>query len=167
MLVALAIQFPLAGLAVLLEWSQRKKRPPARREPLVSRGLEAERPAAPRTEQPTARRAERLEPPAESAAPSREPSAPRPELTAVTPSPIPAKPLAPPVPAEVSVPPLEVRETAVREAELAPAAEVERPKIAEVQPRDEVVQPAETPGQPMTEAPVQAQRRQQIGRAHV
>ena len=162
MLVALAIQFPIAGIAVLLEWSQRKKRPPARREPLVSRGLEAERPAAPRTEQPTAPRAERLEPPAGSAAPSREPSASPPELTAVTPSPIPARPLAPPVPPEVSEPPLEVREGAAQEGELTPAAEAEHPEIVEVQPGGEVAPPAETLGQPMTGAPVQAQRRQPI-----
>lgn len=162
MLVALAIQFPLAGLAVLLEWSQRKKRLAARREPLAPRGLEAERPAAQRAEQPTPPPVERPELPAERAAPPREPSAPPPELAAVTPPPIPAEPSAPPGPAEVSAPPLEVGEAAAREAELAPVEEAERPEVVEVQPRVEVAPPAEAPQPPMTEAPVQAQRKQPI-----
>jgi len=162
MLVALAVQFPLAGFAVLLEWSQRKKRPTARRERLMPRGLEAERPAAQRAEQPIAPRVERPEPPAERAAPPREPSTPPPELAAEIPPPIPAKPSAPPVSAEVSTLPLEVREAKTREEELAPAAEAEFPKVVEVQPVVEVAPPVEASQQPITEAPVQAQRRQPI-----
>jgi fused signal recognition particle receptor len=162
MLVALAVQFPLAGFAVLLELSQRKKRPTARREPLVSRGLEAERPAAQRAEQPTAPRVEKPEPPAERAAPAREPSALPPELATATPPPIPAQPSAPSVPAEVTPPLVEAREPAAREEELAPAAEAERLEGVEVQPEVEVAPPAEAPVQPTTEVPVQVQRRQPI-----
>jgi len=162
MLVALAVQFPLAGFAVLLEWSQRKKRFAARREPLIPRSLEAERPSVQRAEQPTAPLVQRPEPPTERPAPPREPSAPSLEPAVVTPPPIAAKPSAPSIPAEVTPPLVEVREPAARQEELAPAAEVERPEAVEVQPGVEVVPPAEAPRQPMTGAPVQAQRRQPI-----
>ena len=162
MLIALAVQLPLTGVAVLLEWSRRKKRPAVRSEPLMPNRLEAERPAAQRAEQPTAPRAERPELPAERAVPPDEPSVPPPELAEVTPPPIPAKPSAPSVPAEVTPPSVEVREPAAQEEELAPAAETERPEVVEVQPGVEVVPPAEASRQPITEAPVQAQRRQPI-----
>src|SRR6266478_4988117 len=111
--VALLVQVPLAGLAVVVEWSQRKKRAAPRREPLVSRRPEAERPAARRAEQPPA--------------PPREPSA-------ITPPQAPPKP---PVPAEVKPPPIEAREPAAPAEELGPPAEGEPAEIVEVQPEVE------------------------------
>ena len=161
-LVALLVQFPLAGLAVVVEWSRRKKRPAARREPLGYRPPEAQRPVARPTEQPTALRTERPEPPAERAATPREPSASPPEPSAERPPRIPPKPSAPPVPAGVSPPPFEVRQSPALKEELAPTAEAGRTEVVEVQPGIEVVPPAQAPRQPMTDAPVQAQPRQPV-----
>jgi fused signal recognition particle receptor len=70
------------------------------------------------------------------------------------------EPPVPSVPAEVAQPPVEVRKPAEQEEEFAPA--VQRAEVAAVQPEAAVVPPAQAPRQPITEAPVQAPRRQPI-----
>ncbi len=139
--VALLLQFPLAGLAAVVEWSQRKKRSALRREPLVARRLEAERPLVRPVGRPTVPPVERPERPAERPVPPREPPAP-------------------PPPTEVALPPVEVGESVAREP--APAAEAKPAEVVEVQPQVEVVPPTETPRERTPEAPVEAARRQPI-----
>jgi fused signal recognition particle receptor len=158
MLAALAVQFPLAGLGFVVEWNQRKKRPAAHREPLVSRRPAVERAALP-TEEPTAPRVERPEPPAK---PPSALSAPPLEPTAATrpESQIPPEPSTPSL--EVAPLPVEVPEPAARKEELEPAAEAQRPAVVETQPEAEVPPPAEAPRQLLAEAPLKPQPRQPI-----
>ena len=162
--VALLLQFPLAGLAVVVEWNQRKKRPAPRREPFAARRSEADRPAARGAEPPTTPPVGRGEGLAERATPPPEPSAPPLEHAAATPPEpqIPPKPPESPVPADVTPPPLEVHEPAARKEEFAPSVKEEHAEVVEVRPQVEGVPPAETPREPVSEAPFQAQRRQPI-----
>jgi fused signal recognition particle receptor len=163
MLVALAVQFPLLSLAIAVEWSQRKKRPAAPRAPLVSRLPDAVRPPAPRAQQPTAPRTERPELRVERATPAREPSEPSAPSALTPPQPeLQPEPSARPIPAEVTPPPVEVHEPAPPDEQLAPAAETERAPVVEVQPEAQVVSPDEAARQPVTQAAVQAERRQPI-----
>jgi fused signal recognition particle receptor len=97
MLIAVAIQFPLVGVAFLAEFSQRKKRPRAeraRRPPTVAPPEAIERPAAP--------------PPEHVAAPP--------------PQPVPAEEISPP---QVPIPPAEAEVEAAREQAEAEARRVE------------------------------------------
>ena len=158
MLIALAVQFPLAGVAVALEWSSRKRRPVVRPEPLMPRGPEIEWPAGQRAEQPIPPRTERPEPSAERPARPREPSAPPVEPTAVAPPQprVSPQPRVPSVSAEVTPPPAEVGKPAAQEEKVAPAAQPT--EVVESQPEVMVAPLAEAP---ITEVPVQAQQRRQ------
>jgi fused signal recognition particle receptor len=162
MLIALAVQFPLAGIAVAFEWSSRKRRPVVHREPLVSRGPEVERPAAQPAKRPATPPAQRPELSAERPAPSQEPLAPSTGPAAVTaPQPwVSPEPPAPSVPTEVTPPPVEVRKPAVREEEF--ASEVQRAEVVAAQPEAAAVPPAQAPRQAITETPVQAPRKEPI-----
>lgn len=110
-LIALAAQIPVAALAILTVFSQRKKLSPPREEPVAAR-REVVRPAAPIP-------AERL--PRERPAPQAPPAAalPREAEPEVTPAPV-----APPSPREVAPPP--VIETLPAEQAAAEAAAPER-----------------------------------------
>jgi fused signal recognition particle receptor len=158
MLIALAVQFPLAGIAVAFEWSSRKRRPVVHREPLASRGPEVERPAAQPAKRPATPPAQRPGLSAERPAPSQEPLAPSTGPAAVTaPQPrVSPEPPAPSVPTEVTPPPVEVRKPAVREEEF--ASEVQRAEVVAAQPEAAAVPPR----QAITETPVQAPRKEPI-----
>jgi fused signal recognition particle receptor len=160
--VALLLQIPLAGLAAIVEWNQRKKRPAVRRELLAVRGPQADRQVMGTAERPPAPHVERLEPRPEPTAELPTQSAPPVEPAPAALEELPSTP-APSVPehaAEVSPLPLEVREGVAREAESALAAKSEVTKVAEVERQVEAV--AETPPEAVTEAPIEAPRRRPI-----
>src|SRR5437764_13410239 len=74
--VALFLQIPLAGLAFVVEWNQRKKRAISPREPLAARRPEAGRPAARPPQRPAAPPVELAPEIGERPAPPVEPSPP-------------------------------------------------------------------------------------------
>jgi fused signal recognition particle receptor len=133
-LIALAIQVPLAGAAIVVEWSRRKKRPAAGYAPLPSQRPQAERAGALPVERPPTPALERRVPLAEPALPSIEqPSVPPAEPSVTPPEPEISAPLpSPPPPAEAALPPKEMQEAAAQQASTFAAAEPQ-PKI-EVQP---------------------------------
>lgn len=155
--VALLLQIPLAGLAAVVEWNQRKKRAISRREPVAARRPEAERPSVSPVGRPAAHPVERPSEFGERPAPPVEPSPP-----SVAPPPEPQPELATePSRTEVQVTPTspsEVAEAAALEAESA-AAEAKAREMAQVQPGPELA--PETPGE-LTQAPAEPQRRQPI-----
>ncbi len=142
MLLALLVQFPLAGLAFAVESSQRKKRPTPEREPIAARRPEAERPSPQPAERPSVTPRE-------------------PQIT-----PIPAPPpveIAPPPPAEVAPPPAEVAEPAVPEKEAAPTVEAQAPVVPEIPPAVEVAPPVGAPPpEQMPEVSAEVPRRRPI-----
>ncbi|MBV8774924.1 MAG: signal recognition particle-docking protein FtsY [Deltaproteobacteria bacterium] len=156
--VALLLQIPLGGLAVVVEWNQRKKRAISAREPLAARRPEAARPRVSPAERPAAHPIERPSDLDEATAPPVEPSHPL-----VEPAPEPQRefpPEASRTEPQVSPPlPAEVDEAAALEAERAAAAEAERRELAKVQPAPELA--PEATGE-LKQTPVEPQRRQPI-----
>ena len=160
--VALLLQVPLAVLAVLFEWNQRKKRPSVRRERLARRLPQVEPEVVRTVEQPTALTVERPERLAEPAQPPRTPSDSALETAPATLQELPTPPM-PSVPshaAEVSPLPAGVREGAALEEEPVAAEKGEPAKVAEVEPKVEVE--PQTPPEPMKEALTEPQRRRPI-----
>jgi fused signal recognition particle receptor len=123
--VALVVQFPLGVLAFAVEWSQRKKRPTARRQPQASRRMDAERSALSPLERQSEPGARKPEPPSVPPPLPSEPSELAPEPAATDKAP---EPQVVPVPsaalqAELSPPAIEIREPEHRES--APEVEAE------------------------------------------
>jgi fused signal recognition particle receptor len=153
--VALLLQVPLAGLAAAVEWSQRKRRPTMRREPLTVQRPEAVRPL----ERPTPAPVERPTRPREIVVPKREPSVPAPLAAAPEPAPQ-AAPEVPTLPepevaipaAQATPPSMEAGEHAPHLAEPAPMPQAEPTVAVE----------AGTTADVTATTPVELQRRQPI-----
>jgi fused signal recognition particle receptor len=129
--VAVLLQIPLAGLAVVVEWNQRKKRPRSRGGPLAARRPEAERPAITPAERAPALPVERPEQIGQAAppvGPSTAPLEPAPTAPPERPSPEPQPAVT--TPAEAAPPAVEFREDAAREAEPTEAEEAEPQEAA-------------------------------------
>jgi fused signal recognition particle receptor len=153
--VALLLQIPLAALATVVEWNQRKKRAVRRPEPVVGRqpkvDLELTRTGA----EPTAPPIEKAESPGPAAPPQAPPisphgvvQAPREEFQS---------PAAPSEPAQPDEAPGVHEGTAPEERPTIPTEEL---KVAGVEPRLEVV--PEAPAEPAKTAPAEPQPKQPI-----
>src|SRR5690348_2375614 len=131
--VALFLQIPLAGLAFVVEWNQRKKRAISPREPIAARRPEAERPVARLPQRPAAPSVE-PSPPLVGPAPEAQPELPSERAGAE---------------AQVTGPPAEHEGAAEGTA-------AERLELPEVPPAEVTPEPPRE----LREGPVEPQRRQ-------
>ncbi|HKV55539.1 MAG TPA: signal recognition particle-docking protein FtsY [Candidatus Binataceae bacterium] len=141
MLIALIVQFPLAGLAFAVEVSQRKKRPrPSRVHPKALRAGEAARPVPEAAERPPYPVVQVPMAPALSVQPE-QPAETAPTPAEATTEIIPSPPLEPSAPPEVEIPPLQA-ETAI---------EISPPPVTE--PEEPVTEPGEMGVEPAPAIP--------------
>ena len=163
MLAALAVQLPLAGLALVVEWSQRKKRLAQHRGPVVPRWQEAVTEASKTDEQLTAPQVgiptALTEPTVESleSAPHLPTSQEPPQVAEVA-----LEPSAPQASAEIAPPAVEALEPIERLQEVTPTVPAEPVEVVAVKPQIDIVQSAEQPDQPIIEQAVKPSRRPPI-----